>query len=71
MFQDANHFSMHIEKLALDRGQTHIETLLEYCEEHQIEPDEIAGLISESLKAKLEMNFQDLNYLPRAARLDL
>lgn len=71
MFQSATDFSIFIEKKAIDEGVSHMEALLEYCDSHQVEPAEIAHLVSESLKARLEMNFQDLNYLPRHARLDI
>lgn len=71
MFQSSTDFSIHIEKKANDQGITYIEALLEYCEDHQIEPGEVAHLVSDSLKARLEMNFQDLNYLPKTARLDI
>jgi hypothetical protein len=35
-----------------------------------IEPEDVAKLINKSLKDKLEMNFVDMNYLPRQAVLD-
>jgi replication initiation and membrane attachment protein DnaB len=69
MFSNANEFSMHIEKLAIEREITFIEAILEFCEEHSIEPDDVSNMINQSLRNKLELNFQDLNYLPKTARL--
>jgi KaiC/GvpD/RAD55 family RecA-like ATPase len=71
MFQSANEFSMHIEMMVVESGITYMDAILQYCSENYLEPSDIASLISKSLKDKLEMNFQDLNYLPKAARLDI
>lgn len=69
MFNNANEFSMHIEKLAIDREISFVEAILEFCEEHSIEPKDVSNMINQSLRNKLELNFQDLNYLPKTARL--
>ena len=44
---------------------------LEYCKENYLEPEDVAKLINKSLKDKIEMNFRDLNYLPKQAQLDV
>lgn len=70
-FKTANEFSLHIEKIAADRRMSHLDAVLKFCEEHYLEPDEIASKISKSLKEKIENDFRELNYLPKTATLDL
>jgi replication initiation and membrane attachment protein DnaB len=71
MFKNANEFSLHIEKLALSNEVTYIDAILEYCEKNEIEPKEISALISQSLKEKIEVEYENLNYLPKKARIAL
>lgn len=71
VFKTANEFSIHIEKLAVSKRLTHLEAILDFCKEHMIEPDEIASKVSKSLKAKLEQDFRELNYLPKQAQIDM
>lgn len=71
MFESANEFSLYIETIAKEKNHGVLDTLLTYCEENFIEPDEISKLINKSLKDKLEMNFIEMNYLPKRATLDL
>ena len=69
--QSAKTFSLEVEKLALEKKITHMEAVLEYCKEHQIEPDSVGRLISKSLKDKIEANARDLNYFPKRAKLPI
>jgi hypothetical protein len=71
MFKTANEFSMHIEHLVREKKVTHMDAVLEYCKENYIEPEDITSLINKSLKDKIEMDFRELNYLPKQAQLDL
>ena len=70
MFETANEFSMFIESLAADKNLNVVDTVLEYCEENYIEPEEISKLINRSLRDKLEISFIDMNYLPKHSTLD-
>ena len=69
--QSAKTFSLEVEKLALEKKITHMEAVLEYCKEHQLEPDAVGRLISKSLKDKIEANARDLNYFPKRAKLPI
>lgn len=62
---------MHIEALAAERRMSHLDAVLKFCEEHFLEPDEIASKINKSLKEKIENDFRELNYLPKTATLDM
>ena len=69
--QSAKTFSLEVEKLALEKKITHMEAVLEYCKEHQLEPDSVGRLISKSLKDKIEANARDLNFIPKQAKLPI
>lgn len=70
-FKTANEFSMHIEQIASDKRISHLDAVLAFCQEHYLEPSDIASKITKSLKAKIEEDFRELNYLPKKAQLDL
>lgn len=71
MFKTANEFSLHIEQLVREKRLSYMDAVLDYCKENFLEPEDIASLINKSLKDKIEMNFRDLNYLPKQAQLDV
>jgi len=71
MFESASEFSLFIETTANENGIGVVEALLQYCEENYIEPEEVQKLINKSLKDKLELNFVDMNYLPKNSSLDI
>lgn len=71
MFKTANEFSLHIEQMVRDSKMTYMDAVLEYCKENYLEPEDVSKLINRSLKDKIEMNFRDLNYLPKQAQLDV
>ncbi len=71
MFKTSNEFSLHIERIARENRITHMDAVLEYCKENFVEPEDIAKLINKSLKDKIEMDFRDVNMLPKQAQLDV
>jgi hypothetical protein len=71
MFKTANEFSLHIEQMVRNSKMTYMDAVLEYCKENYLEPEDVSKLINKSLKDKIEMNFRDLNYLPKQAQLDV
>jgi hypothetical protein len=71
MFKTANEFSLNIERIAREKRITHMDSVLEYCKENFLEPEDIASLINKSLKDKIEMDFRDANMLPKQAQLDV
>ena len=64
-------FALQIEKIASKKKITHMEAVLDYCREKEIEPDQITHLINRNLKDKIKMNAQDLNFLPKTATLPI
>jgi len=71
MFKNSNEFSLYIEQLVKEKRVNHMDAVLEYCKENYLEPEDVKSLINKSLKEKIEMNFRDLNYLPKQAQLDV
>lgn len=71
MFDDSNSFSLYIEQVVKEKKCSHLDAILQYCEENYIDPQDIKSLISKSLKQKVETNFIDMNYLPKKAKLDV
>jgi len=71
MFKNSNEFSLNIEKIVADRRINYMDAVLEYCKDNYLEPKDIARYINKSLKDKIEMNFRELNYLPKQAQLDV
>ena len=71
MFKTANEFSLYIEQLVKDKKMSYMDAVLEYCKENYLEPEDVASLINKSLKDKIEMDFRELNYLPKQAQLDV
>ena len=62
-------FALEIEDIVKEKEITHMEAVLWYCTDQEIEPDSIKSLISKPLKEKIEANARDLNFLPRQAQL--
>mgnify|MGYP000261693349 CR=1 FL=1 len=71
MFNTANEFSLYIEGVVRDRRMSYLDAVLDYCKENFLEPEDVASLINKPLKDKIEMDFRELNYLPKQAQLDV
>jgi hypothetical protein len=71
MFKNSNEFSLYIEQMVKEKKLNYMDAVLEYCRENYLEPDDVKSLINKSLKEKIEMNFRELNYLPKQAQLDV
>ena len=64
-------FSMKIEEVVKEKGISHMDPVLWYCQQEGIEPDSVSSLITKGLKEKIEANARDLNFLPRQAQLPI
>ena len=64
-------FSMKIEEVGKEKGISHMDAVLWYCQQEGIEPDSVSSLITKGLKEKIEANARDLNFLPRQAQLPI
>lgn len=59
LFNNASEFSYFVEVTASDSDRTCTEVILEYCDEKDMDPGDIAKLISPSLKGKLQQEMID------------
>ena len=64
-------FSLMIEKLSRELKVGMMETVLHYCEREGMEVEAAAKLLNASVKGKVQVEAEDLNYLPKSARLPL
>ena len=71
MFKSSNEFSLHIEQIVKEKRIPYMDAVLQYCEENFLEPKDVAKLINKPLKDKIEMEFRELNYLPKQGQLDV
>jgi hypothetical protein len=71
MFKGTTSFSLHIEKLAIERRLSYMDAVLKYCEENYLEPDDIKHLVNKTLKDKIEQDMMASNMLPKKATLDI
>ena len=67
---NSKEFSLEIEKIVQNKkGISYMDAVLKYCEDNEIDPGTVAPLISKSLKDKLTVEAQNLNYLPKTGQL--
>lgn len=71
MFKGTTSFSLHIEKLAVERKLSYMDAVLKYCEENYLEPDDIKHLVNKTLKDKIEQDMMESNLLPKKATLGI
>jgi hypothetical protein len=64
-------FSQVIEKFVRDKKCSYMDAIVLYAEDKGIEIESIALMINKNIKQKLEVEAQDLNYLPKTARLPI
>ncbi len=48
-----------------EKKMSYVDAILEYCKEYELEPEYIKNLITPALKEKLEIEFRDVNLLPK------
>jgi hypothetical protein len=66
-------FMQEIDKLVEDEGLEYIEAIIYYCEVNDIEIETAASLIkgSAKMKAKVQLEAENLNYIPKSGKLPI
>jgi hypothetical protein len=64
-------FSVIIEKLVCEKKITYMDAIVHYCENNELEVESAAKLINTIIKSKIECEAQELNFLPKTAKLPL
>ena len=62
-------FSLLIEQMVQSKHISYMDACLEYCKEKEIEPNSIARLVNKALKQKIQMEAENLHYLPKTNSL--
>ena len=62
-------FSVLIDDKVKKKSITHMDAVLEYCEEKNLESDQINHLISRSLKEKIRVDAEAVNLMPKSSTL--
>lgn len=59
-------FSLSIETLAKTKEMSYMDAIIQYCSDTGLEIELAAKLISTSLKAKIAIEAEELNFLPKS-----
>ena len=62
-------FSVLIDDKVKQKSITYMDAVLEYCEEKNLESDQINHLISRSLKEKIRVDAEAINLMPKSSTL--
>jgi len=67
---NSKEFSLEIEKIVQEKkGISYMDAILKYCEENELDPGTVAPMITKTLKDKIAIEAQNLNYLPKTGQL--
>lgn len=69
--EEKDDFSLLILKRAMRMKIDHLDAILTYCEDVELEPEVAASLINDELKAKLEEEAEALRIIPKRGRLPI
>lgn len=67
-FMTAAKFSLEVEKIVKDSELNYIEAIVMFCEERNIEIENVGKLINKPLKEKLKYEAQRLNFIKKGSR---
>jgi hypothetical protein len=72
-FMTATKFSMEVEEIVHSNqgGLNYIEAILVYCEQNEIELENVSKLISKPLKEKLKVDAQRMNFMKKTSKARL
>ncbi len=59
-----------IQTTVLEKRLTHIDAIVDICEENKIEIEDISKFLSPVIKEKIEVEAMNLNYLPKESTLN-
>lgn len=64
--EEITQFSLEIEKIVVEKDLSYLDAILFFCEKTGFEVEIAAKLISNSLKSKIKMEAETLNFLPKS-----
>lgn len=69
--QTPKEFFVKIQEIVVNTKMSYMDAVLFYCESNSMEPETAGGLISGKLKQKIREEAENLNFLPKTARLPI
>ena len=60
-----------IEDIVNDTNMSYMDSVLYYCEQNKMEPESAATLITGKLKKKIREEAEELNFIPKTAKLPI
>lgn len=71
--KSTSEFAREIEALVKTTGVDYMDALVEYSNRNNVEIEVVASMVknNQTLKAKLQSEAEDLNYLPKSSRLPI
>jgi hypothetical protein len=64
-------FQLAIEEIVCGTDYNYMEAIVEYCERTGMEIELASSLVNKDLKAKIQLDAQELNMLPKSSRLPI
>lgn len=68
-FLTKNEFSKVVEKIVLEKKTGYIDAVLEACDDHNVDPEDVKKFISGPIQEKIEGEAMRLNLIPRTNEL--
>lgn len=62
-------FVIQVEELVKTKQMSYMDAVIQICNEKDIEPERIVRFIDKSLKEKIQLDAEELHYLPKSSRL--
>jgi len=69
--QSSNEFYIKIQELVEQTKLSYMDAVLNYCDQNRMEPETAAQLINGKLKAQIREEAEELNFLPKTAKLPI
>ena len=69
--QTSNEFYTKIQELVEETRLSYMDAVLHYCDQNGMEPETAAQLINGKLKAQIREEAEELNFLPKTAKLPI
>ena len=64
-------FAKHIEKAVQEKHMSYLDAVIEFCNQHQLEPESLVPFINDKIKRALGQEAQKLHLMPKRRELPL
>ena len=69
--QSSSEFYIKIQELVEQTKLSYMDAVLHYCDQNGMEPETAAQLVNSKLKAQIREEAEELNFLPKTAKLPI